>query len=152
MEGVNDLVDVRLLQRPNTRVEREYLIINDRLDRGAIDIVHSVERVTFDMIWRGAEVEGPAVEEHDPNVDALITCGNDPLSKPFKVAFVENIEIELWLSIFRLPRTSSQPGLRRHTQMVAPSSRLRPELLPAPEPDEVVTVLLEELEICIVIK
>jgi hypothetical protein len=31
--------------------------------------------------------------------------------------------------------------------MKAASSRLRPELLPAPEPDEVVTVLLEELEV-----
>src|SRR5919108_1465720 len=150
MEGIDYFMDVRFLERLNARIERQDLVIDDRIDRDAVDIVPGVEGMSLYIVGRGAKVKGPTVEQHHSDIDALVPRGHDIFAEAVKVGFVERLEIELRLAILRISWSGSGPWLRGHTQMIAASGGLRLELFPAPKPDEVVTVLLEELKICIV--
>jgi len=81
VDGVDDLADVGLLERLNAGVEREDLVIDDRGDPDLIDVVGCLERMAHDVVGRGAEVEGPAVEEHHGELIGTIQV-NGPTSGP----------------------------------------------------------------------
>lgn len=105
----------------------------------------------LNVIRHGAEVDGPTIEEHDRDVDALVPCGYDAVAEAVEVSLVERIQVELRLPIFCSSGSGSQPWLRCHAQVEVASSSLGLEVLPAPEPDEVMAVLLEELDVCVVV-
>src|SRR5687768_2877949 len=111
-----------------------------------------MEGVALDVVRRGTQVEGPTVEKHDRDVDTFVPGGNDALTQPVEVSLVERLEIELRLAIPCSPRPGARPWLRRHTEMETTPCGLRLELLPAPKPDEIVAVLLEEFQICVVVR
>jgi Putative abortive phage resistance protein AbiGi, antitoxin len=80
-------------------------------------------------------------------VDALVAGGGDILAQPVEVGRVELREVELRLTVLCRTGHGAGPRLRRHAEVKGAPGDLRPELLPTPEPDEVVAALLEELEI-----
>ena len=129
------------------RVEGEHLKIVDRRGGNPVDVVPAVERVALDVIRRWAEVEPPTVEQQHADVDPGRTSCRNPITESAEVALVELIEIESGLSVLGRTRSGSRPRLRRHVEVVVPACCLGPELLPPPEPDEVVAALGQELEI-----
>jgi len=147
VDGVDDLPDVRLLERLDARVQREDLIVDDRGDPDLVDVVGGVERMAVDIVGRRAEVEAEAVEEHHGDVDALVARGDDAVAEPVEVRLIEPGEVEPRLSVRRRARSGPRPRLRRHAQVERAAGGLGPEMLPAPEPDEVVPVVLEEIEV-----
>src|SRR6267378_5312962 len=92
-------------------------------------------------------MQGPAVEQHHIDVDALITRGTDAVAQAIEVGLVERRQIEFGLAVFRRAGAGSGPRLRRHAQMETPPRGLRLKLLPAPQSDEVVPVLFQKREI-----
>src|SRR6266516_6319842 len=144
-------MNVCLLEGLHTRVERKYLIIEDRFDRNVTNIVLTEEWMSLNVIGRRAEVQSPTVEEHHRDIDPLPACRNDALAEPVEVGRVERVKVELRRAIPCVSSACSWPRLRRHTEMETASCSLRLELLPTPEPDEVVVMLLQELEIGVVI-
>jgi len=147
MDRINNLVDVCLLKRLDALIERQNLIIEDRGDPDPVDVVVGMEWMTLDMIRRGAEVDGPTVKEHNGDVDTLIACRNHPLSQAVKIGLIKRLQIELWLVVLRGSWSGSRPWLRGHAEVITAPGGLGLKLLPAPEADEVVTVLLEEVKI-----
>src|SRR5690349_21354037 len=89
----------------------------------------------------------PPVEEHHRHVDASIPGIDDALAQSIEVGQVELREIELWFAVGGAAATRPRPRLWRHTEMEIPAGCLRLELLPTPEPNEVVPVLVEEIEV-----
>jgi hypothetical protein len=144
VDGVDDLAEVRLLERLDARVERELLILDDGGDADPVDIVGGVERMAPDVVRRRAEVEAPALEEHHRDVDARVAGGGDPVAEPREVGRVEPGEVELRLPVGGGARAGARPRLGRHAEVEGAPGGLGLELLPAPEPDEVVPVVLEE--------
>src|SRR3990172_6973255 len=69
-----------------------------------------------------------------------------------EVGRVERREVELQLAVRCRSGPGSRPRLRRHAEMEGAPGGLGLELLPAPEPDEVVAVVLEELEVRVVVE
>ncbi len=147
MDGVDDLPDVRPLERLDVRVEREDLVIDDRGDPDLVDVVGGVERMALDIVRRRAEVKAEAVEEHHRDVDVLVACGDDAVAESVEVSLIEPGEVELRLPVRCRSRSGSRPRLRRHAEVESAAGGLGLEVLPAPEPDEVVPVVLEEIEV-----
>ena len=147
LNGVDDFADVRLLQSLDARIERQYLVVVDRVDADPVDVVGGVERVALDVVGREAEVEPEALEEHNRDVDALVAGGDDVVAQPVEVGRVERREIESRLAVFRRSGPGAGPRLRRHAEVEGASGDLRPELLPTPQPDEIVAALFQELEV-----
>jgi hypothetical protein len=152
VDGVDDLADVRLLERLDVRVEREDLVVDDRRDRDPVDVDCGVERMAFDVVGLRTEVEGPPVEEHHRDVDTSVARGDDSVTEAVEECLIEPAEVELRFPVRRLSRAGSRPWLRRHAEVEVAAGRLGLELLPAPEPDEVVAVVLEEPEVGVVVE
>jgi hypothetical protein len=53
VEGVDHLADVGLLQLPDTRRERQDLVVDDRADPDPVDVVGGVEGVALDVVGAG---------------------------------------------------------------------------------------------------
>src|SRR5688572_14184784 len=108
--------------------------------------------MSLHVIRARAKVERPTVEEHHPYVDTFVTGSDHPFAQAFKISLVELLQIKLWFAILGLSRPGSLPGLRRHAQVIASTSRLGLEQLPAPETDEIVSMVLEKFEISLIIE
>jgi hypothetical protein len=147
VEGVDHLVDVGLLEGLDARVQRQDLVVEDRADPDPVDVVGGVEGVTLDVVRRRAEVQGPAVEQHHRDVDASRARGDDTVAEPVEEHRIEPVQIKPRLAVRRPTRTGSRPRLRDHAKVEVAPGGLGPELLPAPEPDEVVAVLGQEVEV-----
>ena len=93
------------------------------------------------------EVEGEPVEQHHRDVDAAGPGGLHPAAKPVEVRLVEAGQVEPGLAVHRVARPRPGPRLRGHAQVHLAERDLRPDVLPPPEADEVVAVLLEEVEV-----
>ena len=100
----------------------------------------------------GREMEAEALEEHDRHVDALFAGLDDIAPQPVEVGHVELGEVEGRLAICCRAGAGARPGLRCRTEVKAASGELRPELLPAPQPGEVMAMALEEREIRLVLE
>jgi hypothetical protein len=147
VQDVDHVTDVRVLDSLDQRVEWQHLQVVDGGRGYAVDVVAGVERVALDVVRCGAEVQGPAVEEHDPDVDARLAGGDHPLPQPLEVAGVQPVEVEPGPAVLGRARTRPDPGLRGHVEVVGAAGRLRSDLLPAPEPDEVVPAVAEEVQV-----
>jgi hypothetical protein len=147
VKGVDDLADIGLLQRLDARVQRQDLVVQDRADPDPVEVVGRVEGVPFDVVGRRAEVQGPAVEEHHPDVDAAPAGGDDAVAEPLEERLVEAVQVEAGLAVGGRSRAGPRPGLGGHAEVEVAPGGLRPELLPAPQPDEVVAVLDQEVEV-----
>jgi hypothetical protein len=147
LDGVDDLPDVGLLERLDARVEREDLVIDDRGDPDLVDVVVGAERMALEVVRRRAEVQAEAVEEHHGDVDALVARGGDAVAEAAEVRLVEPGEVEPRLAVRCRSGPGSRPRLRRHAEVESGSGGKGFEVLPAPEPDEVVPVLLQEIEV-----
>jgi hypothetical protein len=141
VDRVNDLADVRLLERLDARVEREDLVVVDRGDPDPVDVVGSVERMAPDVVGRRCEVEAEALEEHHRDVDALFAGRDDAIAEPVEVGLVEPREVELRLAVPGHARPGPRPRLRRHTEMDVDGGQPALELLPAPQPDELLSAM-----------
>src|SRR5437763_3645592 len=102
-----------------------------------------MEGMALEVVGSGAEVDGPAVEKHDSDVDAPVARGDRAVAEAVEVSLVELREVELRLAVLGRARPGSGPRLGRHAEVDVAPGGLGLELLPAPEPDEVVTVVLE---------
>jgi hypothetical protein len=120
------------------RSSGEDLVVDDRVDPDPVDVVHGVERVAFDVVGRRAEVEGPPFEEHHRDVDASVPRSGSAIAETVQEGLVEAVEIELRLAVLGLARSGPRPWLRGHAEVEVAAGGLEPELLPTPEPDEVV--------------
>src|SRR5215207_324176 len=89
-------------------------------------------------------MDGPAVEQHHSNINILIACRDRSLAQAVEVRLIEQLKVELWLPVLCVSRSCALPRLRGHAQVEASARRLRLELFPAPEPDEVVVMLPEK--------
>src|SRR4051812_40925685 len=92
-------------------------------------------------------MQRPSVEQHHADVDATLSGLHHALTQSHEVRRVESIEIELRLAVLRGTGARARPRLGRHVEMESATRRLRTELLPAPEPDEVVPTFLEKPQI-----
>src|SRR6266851_10148266 len=90
----NDLAQVGLLERVDARVQRQDLVVNDRADRDLVDVVAGVERVTLDIVWRRAQVQGPPFEQHHADVAAHVARGDHPAAEPGEISLVEPGQIK----------------------------------------------------------
>src|SRR5207244_3231568 len=94
----------------------------------------------------------PAVEEHDRDVYALIARRDDAVAEAVEVGGVEGGEVELRSAVLCCSWPGTRPRLGRHAEVETAPGGLGLELLPAPEPDEIVAVVLEELEVRAVVE
>jgi hypothetical protein len=152
VEGIDHVADVGLLDVLDARVERQYLVVEDGPDGDPIDVVGGVEGMALDMEGRQAQVERPSIEEHYRDVDAAVARRDNAVAQPVEEGVVEPGQIELRLAVGRLFRPDASPGLWPHAEVKLASRRQRPESLPAPEADEVVAVILQEVEIRAVVE
>ncbi len=106
-----------------------------------------MERVALDVVGRRAEVQRPPLEEHHGHVHAALARGDHTLAEPLEERLVELREIEPRLPVARHPRTGAGPRLGRHAQVELATRGLRLEVLPAPQPDEVVAAFLQEVQV-----
>jgi hypothetical protein len=127
-------------------------VCDDRADPDPVDVVGGVEGVTLDVVGRRAEVQAEPVKEHHRHVDASLACGDDAVAEPVEERLVEPVEVELRLAVLGLARTGPRPGLRRHAEVEVAPGGLGLELLPAPEPDEVVAAFGQEVEVGAVVE
>src|SRR5688572_33198551 len=79
--------------------------------------------MTLNVIWCGAEMQGPTVEEHHRNINVLFTCSHDSLTQPIEIGLIERIKVELRLAILCITGSGPLPGLRRHTKVEAAAGR-----------------------------
>src|SRR5438128_12383630 len=86
-------------------------------------------------------------EQHHRDVDAPLTSGDHALAHAAEKVRVEAVEVELRLAVCGRAGASPRPRLRRHAAVDAGHRELALELLPAPQPDEVVAVRREEVEV-----
>src|SRR5215471_15994261 len=101
----------------------------------------------LDVVWRHAEVQGEPIEEHHRDIDARGARSSNARAQPLKIGLVEPSKVELRLAVGGCAGTSARPGLRRRTEVGDAAREIRLEVLPAPEPDEVVPVLRKEGEV-----
>ena len=151
MDRVDNLPDVRLLKPLDSWVERQDLVIDDRSDADVVDVIGGVEWMTLDVVGHGAEVEAEAVEEHDRDVDALVPGGDDAIAEAVEIGLVERCQVKLRFAVRSCPGSGPWPRLRRHAEVEVAAGSLGRELLPTPEPDEVVAMVLQKCEVGIVV-
>src|SRR5262245_12717306 len=84
MHGIDNPSYVRLLKALNPRVEGKHLIVDDRSDVDAVDVVEVMEWMTLDAVWGWTEMQRPALEQHHPDVDAGLTGGDDAFAQAIK--------------------------------------------------------------------
>ena len=65
----------------------------------AVDVVGGVEWMAFDVVRRGGEVQGPAIEQHHRDVDARVARGDHPLAEAVEVGLIEPGQVELRLAV-----------------------------------------------------
>ncbi len=147
VQHIDHFADVRFFERLHAGVERQHLVIDDRGNADTVDVVGGVEGMAFDVVGRGREVQRPAVEQHDGDIDAFVAGGDDALAQPVEERLVKLRQVELRFAVFGHARPGPRPRLRHHAEMVAAPGGLRLKLLPTPQPDEVVPVLFEERQI-----
>ncbi len=147
VHGVDDVADVGLLQDLDRRIERQLLVVDDRPDVDAVDVVRAVERVTGDVRRDLGQVHAEPFEQHHRCVQPGRAGGRDPLAEPLEVGGVEPRQVEPRLAVDRRAGTGARPRLRRHAEVHVGPGQVALELLPAPQADEVVAVVGEELEV-----
>ena len=76
-----------------------------------------------------------------------VAGGDDTIPQPVEVGRIELRQVEPGCSVPGSPRPGPPPRLGRHAQVEVASRGLRPDVLPAPEPDEVVTVVGQERQV-----
>jgi hypothetical protein len=81
------------------------------------------------------------------DVHAPRTRGGRPFAQAVEELLVERFEVEPRLAVAGLAGACSSPRLRRHAEVVIGRCRVRAELLPTPQTDEVVAAFLEEVEV-----
>jgi hypothetical protein len=67
------------------------------------------------------------------------------------MGLIERRQIKFRLAVRCRSGSGARPRLRRHTEVEGPTGGLGLELLPPPEPDEVMAVVLEECEVGVVV-
>ena len=117
-----------------------------------LTVVQRVERVALDVVRRRAQVQRPPVEQHHADVDPGLAGLDHALSKAIEEGRVELLEVEAGLAVLCQAGTGPRPRLRRHVQVEVAASGLRADLLPPPQPDEVVAALGEEAQVAVVIE
>src|SRR5919204_6417788 len=110
-----------------------------------------MERMALHIVGRSRQVQAEALEQHHRDIDAP-TAGGDAVAEPVKERFVQPLEVELGLAVPRRARPRAWPWLRCHTAVDVHHRQWAPELLPTPEPDEVVAVLFEKFEVGAVVE
>jgi len=76
-----------------------------------------------------------------------LTRSDHALAQAVEEAPVEAVEVELRLAVCGRAGAGPRPRLRCHAAVDAGHRKLALELLPPPQPDEVVAVRLEEVEV-----
>ena len=99
MNRVDHLSDVPFLKGLDVWVERQDLVIDDRLDPDPIDVIGRVEWMTFDVVRRRAEVKRPAIEEHHGRIDTGIAGSDHALSQSIEECRVEQFEVEFGVAV-----------------------------------------------------
>jgi hypothetical protein len=99
---------------------------------------------------RIAEMETEALEEHDRDVNPTLACFEDALVQPIEVGLVELEEVEPASAVVGETRTPSGPRVWSDTigtPGVEVRSKLEPDVLPPPKPDEIHLVRLQEVQV-----
>ena len=99
--------------------------------------------------WYGAVLRcrPHPLEQHHRDIHPTLARRDHPLAKTVEELLVEPIQVELRLPVGRLSRPRALPRLRHHAQVVVGRCRVGAELLPSPQPNEVVAALLQEVQI-----
>ena len=99
----------------------------------------------------GDVLDPPTFEEHHGNVDPPFPGGHDPGAEALEVRRFELLQIEARLAIRGQLRSGAAPGMRSGAKsawrLAIVGAGVPAEQLPAPEPDEVVVVANQELEV-----
>src|SRR5215207_2924375 len=148
-DGVDDPADVRLVDPADPRDAK-------RVDLGkrpvpvqiGVDVVHVVvveERMAVRPPRPVLELCAPALEEHHGDVDPAAVGRRHACAEPPEVGWVEAGQVELRQAVEGEPRAGPKPRLWGDRDVLAalvPSRQLDP-----PEPDEVVPVRREAVEV-----
>src|SRR5262245_48812738 len=84
MHGIDNPAYVCLLKALNPRVERKDLIVGDRSDVDAVDVVEVMEWMALDAVWGWTQMQRPALEQHHADVDAGVTGSDDAFPQAIK--------------------------------------------------------------------
>ena len=109
MERVDDVVDVRLLEILDARIEGQDLLIQDRVDLDPVHVVRRVERVTLDVERDRAQVESPPFEEHHRDIDPPLAGGGHAVPEPAKYSSSKRLRSNLGF-----PSLASPGPVRAH--------------------------------------
>src|SRR5215213_555871 len=98
MNGIDHLADVRQLESLDPGVERENLIVEDRVDANAIDVVGGVERMSLNVVRGSGQMEAEAFKQHDGCVDAGSAGGQHTFAKSIEESLIKSGKIKLRLA------------------------------------------------------
>ncbi len=156
VHGVDHPSDVRLLKCRDLDVGQLVrlltAVIPVQVAIDAIDVVGGLEGVSSPRIVRTEAAlvlhRAPAVEQHDRHVDSTLTGGHHPRPEPGEVRLVELRKVVSGPAVLRRPR--ARPAVRRRGVepiVVVGSLHGPPTGFPGPEPEEVVVVGREGVEV-----
>ncbi len=133
------------------RVRRQAAAIPSGAAVDALDVVGRMKGVRLESL--GQMLQSPALEQHDRHVDAAVSGCPHAFLQASEVRRIELLEIELGLAVQSRAGAGAFPRMRRHRVLVLLGRVLRrgPDVparqFPAPQPDEVVMLPLQEIEV-----
>ena len=155
VDRVDHLPHVALLRREDARIaERVHLRhepvpVPVRVD--PVHVVPCVERVGGPAPGKGGELLVPALEQHHRDVELAPARHRDSLAQAGEVRRVQSREVEPGEAVAGVPRSGAEPRLRRDRDVgsvALPPARQ----LERPEPEEVVVVTDEAVEVSAVVE
>ena len=109
-------------------------------DPDIVDVVVDVKGMALDVVRRGTDLDAETLEEHYRDVNPFVARGDNAAAEALEIRLIELREIEFCLAVLRRSGPGSRPRLRRHAEMKV--GELGLEVLPTPEPNEVMAVIL----------
>jgi len=118
VDRIDDLADVCFLNLGHgvdgQLMDFQSFAVAIRVAVDAVDVVLRMEGMQLPAVLD--PLHRPALEHHNRDVYAFLTCGLDPLPQSFEIGRIEFRQIELRLAVQGFAVTAALPGMRCHVE------------------------------------